>query len=270
MLRKILNLPIINPMLLGTLRFLGLDSKWFRSRFYRVGAFKRDGLIFIGRNWGGVMPDLYWDGLFGFESETSQLFYEGLQKGMTVLDVGAHDGYFSLLAASKGCRVFAFEPSTMTRFPLREHIAVNRLDVTVVPVALSDHAGHADLYLTQGSTDSGASLDAQYGGKTERVRVTTLDQFVDYFGIEEVHIIKVDVERLEPMVLAGAANTIRRFRPVIYCEVLPSVDVATMEAALPGYRFEHLCADGPVAKPHIEPDSDQIFRNYRFVPISDN
>ena len=47
----------------------------------------------------------------------------------------------------------------------------------------------------------------------------TLDQFVTDNGIERVDFIEVDVEGYEPLVLAGATDTIRLFRPVLYLEM---------------------------------------------------
>ncbi len=38
--------------------------------------------------------------MLGFEPKMSKCFYQDLQPGMTVLDIGAHDGYYSVLASS--------------------------------------------------------------------------------------------------------------------------------------------------------------------------
>lgn len=49
-----------------------------------------------------------------WEPYTTELFQHALKPGATVLDIGAHHGYFSLLAArcvGKGGRVYAFEPA---------------------------------------------------------------------------------------------------------------------------------------------------------------
>ena len=267
MIRALISLPIVNPLLLGTLRLLKIDSPWVRERFFRVGPYKRNGIWFIGRNWSDLAAT-YWGDWLDFEPEMSKFYYDDLQPGMTVLDVGASLGYYSMLAASKACRVFAFEPSTKTRMLLLDHLARNHFNVTIVPMALANEVGYADLHFAHGSEiDSGASLDPIYGSeKRERVRVSTIDQFVDYYGLEAVDVMKIDVERLEPKVLAGAANTINRFRPIIYCEVLPQTDKEAIEAALPGYRLEHLTEDGPIAKARLEPDPNELFRNYRFIP----
>jgi FkbM family methyltransferase len=267
MLRELISLPVINPALMGALRLMRIDSSWIRSRFFRVGPYKRDGIWFIGRNWDS-QASVYWDGALDFEPEMSKLFHDDIRPGMTVLDVGANVGYYSLLAASKGGGVFAFEPSTKTRALLLSHLALNNFDVTVIPMAMSDSEGFADLHFAEGDeTDTGASLDPVHGSKkSERVRVSTIDRFVDFYGMSAVDVIKIDVERLEPKVLAGAARTIRRFRPIIYCEVLPLTDKAAIEDALPGYQFQHLTDHGPLIKEQLEHDPTRRFRNYRFVP----
>ncbi len=73
----------------------------------------------------------------------TQAFLRGfLKTGMTVLDIGAHHGFYTLLAAR--CvglvgKVTAFEPSPRERRRLIWHVRLNRCpQVLVEPFALSD------------------------------------------------------------------------------------------------------------------------------------
>ena len=94
-IRRIINLPLINPLLLGTIYRLGLKNTWIKKHFYRLGVFSRDGIRIIGTLWDPVASAVYWDGIFGFEHEMSRIFANDVQKGKIVLDIGAHIGFYS-------------------------------------------------------------------------------------------------------------------------------------------------------------------------------
>jgi hypothetical protein len=64
-----------------------------------------------------------------------------------------------------------------------------------------------------------------------RVPVVT----VDLLDLHNVTAMKIDVERSEPQVLAGARKTIERCKPAIILEVLDDERRKAVRAALPGY-----------------------------------
>jgi FkbM family methyltransferase len=72
-----------------------------------------------------------------------------VKPGWVVLDVGAHAGFYSLLAArgvGAGGHVCAFEPLPINVANLRRHIEINQLsNVEVFPVAISDRTGTTEL-----------------------------------------------------------------------------------------------------------------------------
>jgi FkbM family methyltransferase len=135
------------------------------------------------------------------------------------VDVGANDGPYSMLAAHFGRRVVAFEPNSAVAEGLRA--ALGR-GVEVHAVALSDHAGSAVFFLpvqadtditTRGSLEAGAHTDFQRREMT--VDVATLDSF----DLEDVALIKIDVEGHEWQVLRGALTTVRRDLPNLIVEI---------------------------------------------------
>src|SRR6202048_3475496 len=84
----------------------------------------------------------------GFEDAEIAFVERMLRTGMTVWDVGAHHGLYTLLASKRvgsAGRVIAFEPSARERKRLRLHLQLNRCkNVVVESCALGDKRGEAD------------------------------------------------------------------------------------------------------------------------------
>ena len=77
-----------------------------------------------------------------------------LRPGMTALDIGAHNGLYSLLASRRvgpQGRVISFEPSPRERKALRLNLALNWIrNVSVQGIAPGSEDGEADFYLVGG------------------------------------------------------------------------------------------------------------------------
>ena len=151
-----------------------------------------------------------------------------VRPGDVVFDLGANMGrvtqFLSVLTGPRG-EVHSFEPSPSLAGRLRGRCDALRLaNVRVCEVALGDAPGTATLHEYR-ERDGGASslrpnpeLGYELLSETT-VEIITVDDYVDAEGIEELRLIKIDVEGHEPEVLAGASATIERFRPVMIVEV---------------------------------------------------
>ncbi len=161
-----------------------------------------------------------------------------------VVDVGANSGFYALLAtcASATVRVLAFEPYRPVFEVLEGNIAANRAcdRIEAIPLALSRQSGTATLYVpTQehGLMETSSSLEAafkQVHGETRVIETVTLDAFLATHPAarERVVLIKVDVEGHDAAVLSGARATIARWRPLLFVEVLPQAEHATLTGLL--------------------------------------
>lgn len=149
-----------------------------------------------------------------YEREQTRLFEQHVRSGATVLDVGAHVGYYTLISAvlaGPSGRVHAFEPNPRNAEFLRRHVRINRLDnVRVEQAAVSDGAGTARFDFGTGS-GTGHLADA---GALE-VRTLRLDDYCAEHGLAPA-VIKIDVEGAEVSVLQGARETLARHRPVVF------------------------------------------------------
>lgn len=162
-----------------------------------------------------------------FEADERAFVRRFLQPGMTVLDIGAHHGLYTLLASSmigRGGKVFAFEPSPRERKALRLNVLLNRRkNVSIQPFALGDKLCHSDMYVVEGQETGLNSLRppaADVETIAVPVEVRTVDDLVGGGALPPPDFIKLDVEGAELSVIKGASKVLSREpRPVIMAEV---------------------------------------------------
>jgi FkbM family methyltransferase len=138
-----------------------------------------------------------------------------------LLDIGANVGMYSIwAAASRGTRVYAFEPESQNYAILNKNIFLNRFAdrVTAYCVALSDQPGFGDLNLTDFRAGAschtfGEMVDFKLEPKTpvfsQGCYATTVDAVVSAGQIPVPKHIKIDVDGIEHKVIAGARETLR-------------------------------------------------------------
>jgi len=148
----------------------------------------------------------------GLERYETRLFRKLVTRGMTVVDIGANVGYYTLLAArlvgDKG-KVFAFEPEPENYALLVRNIELNGYR-NVIPVrkAISSQTGKADLFLNRETGAHGFLPDREGVIGIMPVETVSLDKY--FKGIEHpIDIIKIDVEGAELEVLLGMQNIIK-------------------------------------------------------------
>jgi FkbM family methyltransferase len=148
-----------------------------------------------------------------YEPEQTVLFQRLIQPGQTVLDVGAHVGYYTLLAATlvgRAGNVHAFEPNPRNARFLARHLRINGIpNVTVTEAAVA--AAEATARFDFGSGSGTGHLAV--AGPLE-VRVTSLDHYCREHAVTPAAI-KIDVEGGELDVLAGADAVLAQ-RPTLF------------------------------------------------------
>jgi len=162
-----------------------------------------------------------------FEQAELRFVQKMLKPGMTVVDMGAHHGLYTLLASKcvgRRGRVLAFEPSPREGCKLEKHLRVNRCkNVEVDGRAVADKAGAAELHVVDEYRDWGNSLrppSVPESVHTVWVNTCRLDDALAQKGIRNVDFIKLDTEGAELAVLQGAQRLLHRApRPVILAEV---------------------------------------------------
>lgn len=139
-----------------------------------------------------------------------------------LLDIGANIGWNSLMFSDYG-PVHAFEPLFHT--VVQQNIDQNHVPVEVHPCALGSENGTSQIYI-QTLRENGM---CNYGGTTmhphehhAREGIEIDVKKLDDIPVGPVSVMKIDVERHELEVLKGAIETIKKYKPAIYIEILDS------------------------------------------------
>ncbi len=147
-----------------------------------------------------------------YEQETTELFKRIIQPGMTVIDIGAHLGYFtrifSRLVGPTG-RVYAFEADP-ENFKLLEKNTHHLTNVYGHQVALGDATGTIDFYHYDekaGCHSTLPNVPLAYAKRKISVQATTLDTFLKGEGEgRKINLIKMDIEGGETAALDGMSE----------------------------------------------------------------
>jgi FkbM family methyltransferase len=164
-----------------------------------------------------------------YEAELTTMVIDHIRPGDTFLDVGAHFGYFSLLAATivgRDGQVHAFEPTPSTYRTLLANVA-GHSNVTAVNQALysvpttlefNDYGIQYSAYNSFFQPRLRESERRRVSATVHKVEATTVDDYLATRGISP-RFIKIDAENAELDVLRGAEKTLAAGRAVVTIEV---------------------------------------------------
>jgi len=141
-----------------------------------------------------------------------------LPVGEVFFDVGANMGGYSVLAGTRGVRVFAFEPESENYAILVKNLELNGLEPSAYCVALSDKPGLGSLKISQPGA-GGSCHEFREVAKGQGCYAVTLDEIVATKVIPSPDHIKIDVDGLEWRVIKGAQQTLRNGVKSVLVEV---------------------------------------------------
>jgi FkbM family methyltransferase len=171
--------------------------------------------------------------LFDQEMIEKDLF-KYIENADTILDIGAHIGNHTIAYAkiNPAANIYSFEPQSKLFALLYENIIDNDIkNVTIMNNAVGNEIKQT--YMNSSIADGpNADTDITYdcdkllnlGGLSlcdssttnvgEEVSMITIDSL----NLQNCDYMKIDVEGAERMVIAGAANTIKKYKPIICYE----------------------------------------------------
>jgi len=164
-----------------------------------------------------------------WEPNVTAAFRDRLATKDVCVDVGAHIGYFTLLASKlvgPDGHVYAFEPSPSNYDALCANIALNGVtNVSAFQLAVGETAREARLYEGPGTNTGRATLrsslvDDQAPAVTVEVRPLTSN--IAREDLSRIRVVKIDVEGYELEVLRSLAPLVELGEPLaVFVEVTP-------------------------------------------------
>lgn len=150
-----------------------------------------------------------------YEYKKNQLFENSISLSDVVYDVGAHAGFYTLLASElvgKNGTVVAFEPMLRNFSYLKKHVEVNNCNNVILNnVAISNFVGVSCFKEGESTYTGHLTLNSDIS-----VKILTLDEFIRKNPEIKPNCIKIDVEGAEFDVLQGAKITIESSNPIIF------------------------------------------------------
>jgi FkbM family methyltransferase len=155
----------------------------------------------------------YWLG--SYELDFQRMLAGKIQAGEIVYDIGAHVGYYTLLASravGPEGHVYSFEPLPRNAHFIERHLHINRLgNVMFKQVAVADQTGRVNF--GGGVSSSTGRIIPQ--GKFE-VQAVKLDDLLSSGEIQPPRVMKIDVEGAEGAVLQGSVSLLEKHGPQIF------------------------------------------------------
>lgn len=201
-----------------------------------------------GKRWivGSSIHDVW---LGTYEPDKQALFAKTVTTGSVVFDIGAHAGFYTLLASAligPTGRVFAFEPMPNNIANLREHVRLNGVtNVTIIEKAVADVAGVAAFTACRSSSQGHLLPDGEL-----KVETVSLDGLVERGELPLPDFVKMDIEGAEVRALHGAQKLLARRHPAIFLgtHAIPDLGYNTHEPCCRllrdlGYRLVPIGAD---------------------------
>jgi FkbM family methyltransferase len=150
-----------------------------------------------------------------YELEKQAALARTIRTGMTVFDIGANAGFYTLafsrLVGDEG-HVWAFEPYAENAINILRHLKLNRIkNATLLQVAVVNRTGVTGFHVAQNNSMGVITREGIY-----RVPSVTIDDLIADEIVPIPEVIKIDVEGAESLVLDGARTLLRKQRTRLF------------------------------------------------------
>lgn len=159
-----------------------------------------------------------------YDRRGSAIIKNALKNGDVFINVGAHIGYFSLLAASRvgnEGHVFAFEPAPANFHLLLKNITLNKCEnITAIRRAVLEKEKKVNLYFSDTNTGDHRVYKPSEKRKFIEIDAINLDNFFDKRN-KRIDFIKIDVQGSEMSVLKGMKKILKKKTLKMFIEFWP-------------------------------------------------
>lgn len=159
-----------------------------------------------------------------YEKPEMEMSYLLIEDGFHIFDIGANYGWYSLHFSKKfkKSKIFAFEPVPKTFSFLQKNIKLNNtLNIKAYNIGFSNKNEKKILYFRNSESGSASIADMMQENLPEEItcEMVRLDEFVTSNKLK-IDFIKCDVEGAELFVFQGGLNSIIKYKPIIFAEML--------------------------------------------------
>ncbi|MCE2743505.1 MAG: FkbM family methyltransferase [Fluviicola sp.] len=175
-----------------------------------------------------IENQIFWNGIEnGWERNSVRIWNELSKKAKVIVDVGANTGIFTLLSLkiNENTRVISFEPMDFISEKFKRNMKLNNLKYELYDFALSDVESTVDVYSESKNNSYTIAIDNNnLKGEVKdyfklEMKTKRLDSFIEENKIDRIDLMKIDVERHEPMVLEGMGKYLEIMKPDILIEI---------------------------------------------------
>lgn len=223
---------------------------------------------------------IFWKGGY-LQFEYTGIFIKLIRKVNAFYDIGANIGYYSLLAAMENpaIKVVGFEPAIGPLVYFKENVRINNFkNITVEPIALSHKEGEIEFYEIRNNKykylehnlageGNAGSLTSGRNFVLNKVKTSTLDNYVRRNKVKNIELIKMDTEGTENLILEKSEIVLKEMMPIIICETLFNKIEPELERIMTsyGYEFYNHTRDGLQKQKSIIRKEDNGISNCFFV-----
>lgn len=210
------------PLLRGLVRVV--FAAWADVFYGRYLVERRQGLTLLLDRGNAVDWLLHTSGIW--EPESVERLFALVEKerthcpdGAVFLDIGAHWGFYALLAYRKGWfeRIVAFEPDPANYAQLQANLFLNQASTAIEALKLAASDREATFGLLVDSRNRGGTQLVAAGRDTVTCQAVRIDQRLDFAG--KLLVVKMDVETHEEAALDGLLSLLAKNHCVLQIEV---------------------------------------------------
>jgi FkbM family methyltransferase len=188
----------------------------------------------LGFLWKLDSREALWAYLSSCESFTTKVVIEVALQIETSICIGANRGWYPLVIRKMNstCEIHAFEPNSKTYSMLVSNLKVNSAHVHSHNFALGKSSSLRDIYTYKNANDGMTTLFptssiADSFAKLETIQVKTLDEVFPLANqLSGPILLQMDIEGAEYEALLGSTQFLKKYSPIVICEINPLLLVA--------------------------------------------
>lgn len=247
--RNILNFVPFKKHLFSILKLVYTPSESIYRHLYFKGKFR----VNIEKNSSFLMfhhgfqleNEIFWQGVSGkYEGKSLEIWMKLAKTSKVIFDVGSNTGIYALSAAAvnNSAKVYAFEPVESIFKLLTLNVSLNDFSIQCVKKALSYENGKASVYNTSDKHDYIVSLERdrlkdQPNSELIELEKVSFCSFVEENNIDQVDLLKIDVEYHEFEVLRGMRDKLNSMRPDMLIEIVEEEIAEKIDKLLEGLGY---------------------------------